>query len=161
MNETQLWQGSRSQITNLGTFSICLLLLIGFIVGGCFEPFVWLGTVAPILWGAWVWVSTAAENFELTTERIRLKRGVINQTFDEVELYRVKDVSLSRNAFERIMKLGTITLETSDLGQERIVIASVGKSEELRENLRTQVEIMRDRKRVREIDASEGHTPAQ
>jgi uncharacterized membrane protein YdbT with pleckstrin-like domain len=132
------------------------LVLIGVIVGGTYMPLVWLGAALPLLWAAWVWISTAAEGFELTTERLRMKRGVFNQVFDEVELYRVKDVSLARSFFERVLGLGTVTLETSDRGQEHILIPSVRNSEELREHLRTQVEIVRDRKRVREIDTTNG-----
>lgn len=152
MEETTIWQGARSQITNGGIYALCLLLLVGIGFGGLAKPLVWIAVLVPLLWFAWVWISTAAEGFELTTERLRMKRGVLNQVFDEVELYRVKDVSLSRGVFERSMGLGTVTLETSDRGQERILIRSVRKSEELREHLRKQVEVVRDRKRVREVD---------
>jgi len=157
MEETTMWKGSRSQITNGGVYVLCLLVLIGVIVGGTYISLVWLAAALPLLWAAWVWISTAAESFELTTERLRMKRGVFNQVFDEVELYRVKDVSLARSVFERMLGLGTVTLETSDRGQERLLIPSVRKSDELREHLRTQVEIVRDRKRVREVDTADGH----
>jgi uncharacterized membrane protein YdbT with pleckstrin-like domain len=155
MEETTMWKGCRSQITNGGVYAVCLLVLIGVIVGGSFMPLIWLGAALPLLWAAWVWIATAAEGFELTTERLRMKRGVFSQVFDEVELYRVKDVSLSRSVFERMLGLGTVTLETSDRGQEHLSIPSVRKSDELREHLRTQVEIVRDRKRVREIDTAD------
>lgn len=152
-----MWKGCRSQITNGGVYAICLLVLVGIIVGGMSLPMLWLGAVLPLLWTAWVWISTTAEGFELTTERLRVKRGVFNQVFDEVELYRVKEVSLSRSVFERMLGLGTVTMETSDRGQEKILIPSVRKSDELREHLRTQVEIVRDRKRVREFDTADTH----
>lgn len=155
MKEEMLWMGSRSQITNVGVYGICLLLLIGVIVGGFAMLLVWLLAALPLLWAGWIWIATAAEKFELTTERIRLKKGVLNQVFDEVELYRVKDVNLTRSMFERVLGLGTVTLLTSDRGQENILIRSVRKSDELREHLRSQVEIVRDRKRVREVDFQE------
>lgn len=152
MEEMTLWQGNRSQITNAGIYALCLVILIGVIIGGMAMPIVWAAGLAPIAFATWIWISTAAEKFELSTERLRMKRGVLNQVFDEVELYRVKDVSLARSVFERVMSLGTVTLETSDHGQERILIRSVRKSDELREHLRKQVELVRDRKRVREVD---------
>jgi membrane protein YdbS with pleckstrin-like domain len=155
MTEETLWRGNRSQITNVGKYLLSLLLLGGFVVGGFFFPPVWIGCALPIIWFAWTWIATKAESFELTTERLRLKKGVLNQVFDEVELYRVKDVSHSRSALQRMFGLGTIALLTSDRGQENVLIDSVRQSDELREHLRKQVEIIRDRKRVREVDFQE------
>jgi membrane protein YdbS with pleckstrin-like domain len=157
MTEETLWRGNRSQITNAGKYALCLLLLGGCVVVGFFPPawFCWFGSIVPILWFAWTWIATRAESFELTTERLRLKKGVLNQVFDEVELYRVKDISHSRSALQRMFGLGTVALLTSDRGQENILIDSVRQSDELREHLRKQVEIIRDRKRVREVDFQE------
>jgi membrane protein YdbS with pleckstrin-like domain len=106
-----------------------------------------------------VWIDTRSESFTLTSERLRIKKGVLNQVFDEVELYRVKDITLARSALQRMFGLGSVTLQTSDRGQENICIDSVRSSEELREHLRKQVEIIRDRKRVREVDFQEENHP--
>lgn len=161
MTEETLWSGNRSQITNVGKYLLSLLLLGGFVVWGIICTPALIGCALPIIWFAWTWIATKAESFELTTERLRLKKGVLNQVFDEVELYRVKDVSHSRSALQRMFGLGTIALLTSDRGQENILIDSVRQSDELREHLRKQVEIIRDRKRVREVDfQEEGAHPA-
>ena len=114
---------------------------------------------APVLWVAWIWISTKAESFTLTTERLRIKKGVFNQTFDEVELYRVKDITLTRSMLQRMLGLGSVVMQTSDRGQENINISSVRQSEELREHLRKQVELIRDRKRVREVDFQDDAHP--
>ncbi len=159
MEEETLWQGARSQITNWGVYLLALLLIAAAIVGGFFFPFAWAAIAVPILWIVWVWLQTRSESFTLTTERLRLKKGVLNQVFDEVELYRVKDVTLSRSALQRLFGLGTVTMQTSDQGQENICIDSVRNSEELREQLRKQVEIIRDRKRVREVDFQDDNHP--
>lgn len=159
MEEVTLWQGARSQITNWGVYAIALLLIAGAIVGGFFFPPAWALIAVPVIWIVWVWLRTRAESFTLTTERLRLKKGVLNQVFDEVELYRVKDVTLTRSAIQRMFGLGTVTMQTSDHGQENICIDSVHSSEELREQLRKQVEIIRDRKRVREVDFQDDHHP--
>ena len=159
MEEETLWQGARSQITNWGVYLLALLVIAGAIVGSIFVPFAWVAAVVPVVWIVWVWLRTRSESFTLTTERLRLKKGVLNQVFDEVELYRVKDVTLTRSAVQRMFGLGTVTMQTSDQGQETICIDSVRSSEELREQLRKQVEIIRDRKRVREVDFQDDHHP--
>jgi uncharacterized membrane protein YdbT with pleckstrin-like domain len=159
MDEETLWQGARSQITNLGVYSLALVALAAAAVGGFFMPPVWALMAAPVLWIAWIWISTKAESFTLTTERLRIKKGVFNQTFDEVELYRVKDITLTRSMLQRMLGLGSVVMQTSDRGQENINISSVRQSEELREHLRQQVELIRDRKRVREVDFQEDSHP--
>lgn len=153
-----LWQGSRSQVTNWGVYAIALLMMAGAIVGGFFFTLAWAAIAVPLIWIVWVWLQTRAESFTLTTERLRLKKGVLNQVFDEVELYRVKDVTLTRSMVQRMFGLGTVIMKTSDQGQETVCIDSVRNSEELREQLRKQVEIIRDRKRVREVDFQDDHT---
>jgi uncharacterized membrane protein YdbT with pleckstrin-like domain len=158
MEEMTLWQGSRSQVTNWGIYTIALLMMAGAIVGGFFFPLAWGAVVVPLAWIAWVWLQTRAECFTLTTERLRLKKGVLNQVFDEVELYRVKDVTLTRSLVQRMFGLGTVIMQTSDQGQETVCIDSVRNSEELREQLRKQVELIRDRKRVREVDFQDDHS---
>jgi hypothetical protein len=77
---------------------------------------------------------------------------VINQHIDEIELYRVKDTTLLRPWWMRLTGLSTITLETSDRGMPKLVIPALPGGAETREILRRQVEIQRDRKRVREMD---------
>lgn len=163
MEEVTLWQGARSQVTNLGKYFIALLVIAGIIIAGILSllPLLWILCIVPVLYMLWVWVATKAESFTLTTERLRLKKGVFNQVFEEVELYRVKDVSHSRNVLQRMLGLGTIALLTSDRGQENILIESVRSSDELREHLRRQVELIRDRKRVREVDFQEDAHPAE
>jgi uncharacterized membrane protein YdbT with pleckstrin-like domain len=159
MDEVTLWQGARSQITNLGVYTLALVALVAAAVGGFFMPPVWALMAAPVLWIAWIWISTKAESFTLTTERLRIKKGVFNQTFDEVELYRVKDITLTRSMLQRMLSLGSVVMQTSDRGQENINISSVRHSEELREHLRKQVELVRDHKRVREVDFQEDAHP--
>ena len=92
------------------------------------------------------------EIFELNSQRLKITKRVINQTSDEVELYRVKDVILERKWWMRILNLGTLQLETSDRSLPNITIPAISDAENLRETLRREVEAVRDKKRVRELD---------
>ena len=48
--------------------------------------------------------------------------------------------------------LSTLIIDTSDRSSPTVKIAAVRNGSEIREKLRAQVEILRDRKRVREVD---------
>ncbi|WP_205760880.1 PH domain-containing protein [Luteolibacter luteus] len=155
MSEELLWKGSPSQVLNLGKYLIALLLAVGIAVGGIFFPPAWAALILPLGWALWIFIETRSVRHELTTERIRLYRGVFNQKMDDVELYRVKDTSMERPFWYRMFGLSTLIIETSDRSQPRIEIKAVSDGDNLRETLRKQVEFWRDRKRVREVDFDE------
>ncbi len=158
MSEEILWKGSPSQVLNLGKYLIALALVAGITVGGLFFPPAWIALVLPLGWAGWVWLETRCIRHVLTTERIKLYEGVLNQKLDDVELYRVKDTSMERPFWLRIFGLSTLVIETSDRSQPRIEIKAVRDGKNLRELLRKQVEYWRDRKRVREVDFDDAGT---
>lgn len=153
--ESTLWKGSPSQWLNLGPFSLDLAIAIGIGIGGFFFLPAFALLALPLLHMLWRYLTVRTQVFELTTERLRITQGVINQKVDEIELYRVKDSLTLRPWWMRITGLASIELETSDRSIPRLVIPAISGGDELREILRKQVELMRDKKRVREMDFDE------
>lgn len=150
--EETLWQGTSSQWLNIGPFSAAALLAIGIVVGGVFFPPAFLALVLPLAYAVWKFLVVRMRVFEITGERIRITQGVINQHVDEIELYRVKDTQLFRTWWMRLTGLGSIFLDTSDRSTPKLTIPAISNSMEVRETLRKQVELQRDKKRVREMD---------
>jgi uncharacterized membrane protein YdbT with pleckstrin-like domain len=153
--ETTFWKGSPSQWLNIGHFAAALLLATGITIGGVFFPPAFIGLIIPLGWILWRYLFVRCQTFELTNQRLRVSKGVINQEIDEVELYRVKDILVVRKWWMRMIGLGTIHLDTSDRSLPQIEIHAIRDSLELREALRKKVEAMRDKKRVREMDFDE------
>jgi uncharacterized membrane protein YdbT with pleckstrin-like domain len=153
MNEEEsLWKGSPSQWLNLGPFAAALLVASGIMVGGVFFAPVFIGLILPAGYMLWRYLTVRTEVFELTSERLRITRGIINQRIDEIELYRVKDSQMHRPWWMRLTGLASILLETSDRTLQHLSIPAIHGGAELRELLRRHVELQRDRKRVRETD---------
>ncbi len=154
--ETSLWKGSPSQWLNLWTFVIAGLMIAGIAVAGFFTAgLALIGLILPLVWILWRYLAVRCQTFELTTERLKITDGVINQHLDEVELYRVKDVLMTRPWWMRVTGLATLVLETSDRSLPMLTIPAIRGGAELREQLRKHVELQRDRKRVRETDFEE------
>ncbi len=135
--EEIIWRDSPSQWSNFRFYFFCVL-------------FCWL--VIPIFIAAWRWIETRCFTYELTTERLRTRKGVFAKHTEELELYRVKDSTLSQSFFERILGLGTIVLETSDRTTPQLVMATIKDATQVRELIRERVEAQRQTKHVREID---------
>ncbi len=158
-SETTFWKDSPSQWLNIGPFSVAILMAIVIVVAAVFSgpaaPLVLIALIIPVVYAIWKYLVVRCQTFELTTERLRITKGVINQNIDEVELYRVKDIVVDRKWWMRLTGLGHLHLETSDRSLPHVDIPAMRESIQLREDLRHKVEAMRDKKRVREMDFDE------
>ena len=135
--EKDVWYGTPSQVINLGTFIVCRLLFF---------------LVIPLFVALWRWLEVKYTKYELTTQRLRTRYGVLNRKTDELELYRVRDYQLVEPFFLRLFSLGNVVLRTSDRSNPVVTIKAVENGEELREKLRQYVEECRTHKGVREFD---------
>lgn len=154
-DESTLWKGSPSQWLNIGPFTGAVIVSIGIIVGGVFFLPAFAALIFPLAYVIWSYLLVRTQVFELTSERLRITKGVINQKVDEIELYRVKDTLMVRTWWMRLTGLASIEMQTSDRSLPELVIPAIHGGTEMREILRKQVELIRDRKRVREMDFEE------
>ncbi len=154
--EDAVWKGGPSQVLNLGNYALSVLLAAVFIVlAVLISPLFAIGVLLPLGYAGWKFLVVRCRKYELTTQRLRFREGVLNQDLDEIELYRVKDLRIELPFWLRIFGLANIHLETSDRTHPRPVLAAVQDGEHVREELRKHVESCRDRKRVREVDFDE------
>ncbi|GHC60499.1 PH domain-containing protein [Roseibacillus persicicus] len=153
-DEDIIWRGHPSQLLNLGTHVVCVLLAAGIVVGAILSGILPLMALAlvPLAWAFWKYLTIRCRVFELTSERLRLYEGVLNQEIGEVELYRVKDTNLIRPFWLRVFGLATIKADTSDRSHPIVDLEAIKDGVKVRELLRKQVEKLRDKKRVREVD---------
>jgi uncharacterized membrane protein YdbT with pleckstrin-like domain len=132
------WGWLRGTLAGWGTLLLCLVG-IGFIII------------------AVVWFKNLATTYELTADRLILRRGIFVKSIDEIELYRVKDIRIDFSLINQLAGIGTITLDSSDETTRGapLVIANVDRAQERREHLRTLVDTARQKRRVREVDVSD------
>jgi uncharacterized membrane protein YdbT with pleckstrin-like domain len=90
-----------------------------------------IGAVALVLflWLAfWPFVVWRSTHFVFTNERVLLREGVFNRQQRDIPLTRVNDVSFQHNLFERLLRCGTLTIESAgEHGQ--VVLPEVPKVE--------------------------------
>src|SRR2546423_1625546 len=97
-SEALVWQGSPSQLLNFPVFLVCVLLF-------------WL--VIPVFVAIWKWLVVRNIRYELTSERLRVRRGVLNKALEEMELYRVRDYKLVQPLVLRVFSLGDVTVTST------------------------------------------------
>jgi uncharacterized membrane protein YdbT with pleckstrin-like domain len=86
--------------------------------------------------------------YSMTDERLFIEQGFLNKKEDEVRLYRIMDVSLSRSFGQRMFGVGTIHCCSADKSMKDFEIVSIKHPKEVKEQLSELVEKQRDAKRV-------------
>ena len=129
-------------------------------IGWLFGSLAGWGTAALCLFGVGLillglrWLQNMATTFEITDQRLILKRGLFVKSIDEIELYRIKDVRVDYSLISQITDIGTITLTSTDrtTGDTAFVLRDVPAARTRREGLRKLVDRARQSRGVREID---------
>lgn len=137
MNPTIIWQGRPSQVLNANVYLLCALGAL---------------LVVPLLIAAWRWLSLRSVSYQATKETLTIRKGLLNRTVEQVELFRVKDLSLSKPLWQRLLGMGTIELLTSDQTAPVVHLEAIATSDQVLELLRATVLHERQTKGVREID---------
>lgn len=87
--------------------------------------------------------------YQISEDRLFQTTGFLNLTYEEILLYRVRDLELSRSFSQRIFGVGTIKVCSSDKTHPELYIYNVKDPAAVKELLHEQVEDMKIRRRVR------------
>jgi uncharacterized membrane protein YdbT with pleckstrin-like domain len=137
-NETTVWAGRTSQWVNFPVFLLWGLLALTVVL-------------IPISIGVilWRYLVVRFQQYELTTERLKLHTGVLSKSTSEIELYRVTDTQFEQPFWLRLVGLAHIQVISSDKTSPITQIRAIAGARELREQLRSLVEARRAIKNVR------------
>jgi hypothetical protein len=100
-------------------------------------------------------IETHAIQWVLTTERLRVVRGLLNRSTEEVELIRVRDVSFEQSLAQRALGIGTVPVVGTDATAPMVVLHDVEEPEQVKELIRQAVRDQRRRHRVRQVESDE------
>jgi uncharacterized membrane protein YdbT with pleckstrin-like domain len=86
--------------------------------------------------------------YELGEERLILRKGFFKTETDEIMLYRIMDIHMSRSLGQKIFGVGTIELTSSDKTHPKLELKNIKNPEDVRRFLGKQVESQRAKKGV-------------
>ena len=87
--------------------------------------------------------------YMLSEDRLFLSKGFLNVQDDEVLLYRVRDISTSRNLLQRMLGVGTVTVMSTDKTCPNLVMKNIKDPVAVKEMLHKHVEEMKLHRQVR------------
>ena len=102
------------------------------------------------------WIRFLDVTYELTEDRLILRKGIFVKSIDEIELYRVKDVRMDFTLINQWAGIGTIGIDSSDetTREGALAMPYIERAAERREEMRRLVDAARQKRRVRELDVS-------
>ena len=118
---------------------------LGLIVWGVLLLPVGIGLI--LLLRAWYLV--ASTRYRLTTQRLFVQKGLVAKHLEEVELFRVKDVTLNQGFVQRLLGVGTVVVLSTDDTAPRLELAGISNPVEAKEALRGAFRASRQREGMR------------
>jgi uncharacterized membrane protein YdbT with pleckstrin-like domain len=100
------------------------------------------------------WIEAMGSLYQVTTERLIVRRGIFMKSIDEIEFYRIKDVRMDFSLLNQWAGIGTICLTSSDETTRAgdLVMRHIPNAQVRREEFRHLVDAARRKRGVREID---------
>ncbi len=87
--------------------------------------------------------------YAISEDRLFLSVGLLSLKDDEILLYRVRDISMSRSLWQRLFGVGTVTVTSSDNSLPTLHMKNIKDPTTVKELLHRQVEETKIRRRVR------------
>lgn len=95
------------------------------------------------------WIASRATRFELTTQRVRIERGVLSKTRQDTELFRIDDIALEEPIGMRMVGHAILYLRSTDRTTPEIRIYGVPGIAVLSEQIRAAAIRERERRGVK------------
>lgn len=95
------------------------------------------------------WYLVASVRYRLTTQRLFVQRGLVAKDLEEVELFRVKDVTLTQSVLQRLLGTGTVVVLSTDDTAPRLELAGLSGPLEVKEQIRGAFRAARQREGMR------------
>lgn len=150
LEEAEIWAGRSSWKHFAGRISLWVLasVVFGVLVVLTANRVEWL----TFWWGVGIFAAGVALSgsivvgkvfwhilgcrYRLTSQRLFLHRGILNQKVDQIELIRIDDVSLEMSFIERLLGVGSVNLVSTDATDRRICIQGIASPESVAESIR-------------------------
>ena len=108
-------------------------------------------TKEKVLWEGrkhWLWFPFSFTKYSLTEDRFYSQKGLLSTHYDELLLYRVTDICLTRTLGQMLCGTGTITLTCKGDAQRIVTLRSIKDSIRVKNNLSRLVEKAREERGI-------------
>lgn len=131
--EGVVWVGGPSQWWNAPRFLGAAIAAVALVLGAIYIP-KWLGMdrtvwiavliaiALPAIYAFYVWLRTRSHRYRVTNERLVIRTGILTRHVEEIELYRIIDAEPRQTLVQRMLRVGRLTLRTTDASMPTVVL---------------------------------------
>ena len=94
--------------------------------------------------------------YRMNEKKLTVQSGLLSTHEDDILLYRIMDTSLCRTLWQKLFKLGSVRVASTDQSLPELVIKNIRNSREFKDILDERVECERLRMKVRSGELLEG-----
>lgn len=94
-----------------------------------------IGEDEQVLWSGRPFLSMV-ETYAITTERIKIIKGLFSRDLENYELIRIQDIDLSQGVDERIFNIGDLTIQGHDPSDPTVILRNISDPDQVYEILR-------------------------
>jgi len=78
------------------------------------------------------------EFYTLTNERLKIsKQGMMTETKSDIELFKIKDISVQQKMKDKVMDIGDIVIISSDASDPQLTLKKIKGPHDIREKIRS------------------------
>ena len=105
------WRGVLSFYVYGVLGAVILGIVVGLIAGSVIGSVVAVGGIAVVLIGGLV--KRIATHYVVTTQRLRIRRGILARRVQQTRIDRVQNVNTQQRLIDRVLRVGTVYFDTS------------------------------------------------
>lgn len=151
--ETELWAGRGDWKYQLAavllwvvTAAAALFMCYGLAGSeqGWLRWIAWIVILIVGLRALWIVVSHVhGTRYRLTTQRLFVHKGILSRTTDQVELIRVDDVRVHQRLPDRIFRIGSVEVLSTDVSESNLKIVGIRDPDRVAEHIREHMRALR------------------
>lgn len=93
------------------------------------------------------------DRYRISNYRIDFEHGLVSKHLDTIELWHVEDVSMRMGLADRVLGVGTITVESDDRSTPKLLLRSLPNPRVIFEQLKTRVLAVKRQRGVIKLDS--------
>ncbi|QDV26620.1 PH domain-containing protein [Aureliella helgolandensis] len=138
--ERSLWKGGYSPKAMYGTWvvsavvTVLALVLVGLFAGDQANVWMIVGAVVLLVWCyviALYMYRRLSMHYELTTQRFVHQEGLLVRQTDRIEVIDIADVSYKQGIVQRMLGVGSVTIESTDRSHPQLILRGIDKVPEI------------------------------
>jgi len=113
-----------------------------------------LPIVACLFPAFWYTLGLACTTYSLTTQRLHIRSGILVRTYDQVELFRVRDFLIDSPLYMVLLGLGHVRIISRDESLPLLTLIAMENSDKLVDLIREHTQRRKDEVGMREIETN-------